>query len=71
MLSEQLHEQLQSVLNNEKCLIILDGLDEWTSSCRAARGVNKGIPGRQAIHNCTVLTTYRPWKLEAIQLEST
>ena len=70
---ERFQDQLPQILENEKCLIILDGLDEWTTENTDARSssINKGIPGRQGITNCTVLTTTRPSKFEAIQLKTT
>ncbi|XP_053390789.1 uncharacterized protein LOC128553639 [Mercenaria mercenaria] len=60
---------IDQVLEDEKCLIILDGLDEWshpksTKECP----VNKKVPHRNASDNCVYLTTSRPWKLEANRL---
>ncbi|XP_053393660.1 uncharacterized protein LOC123561926 [Mercenaria mercenaria] len=58
---------LKEILAKETCLIILDGLDEWshpvtkTVACRCQK--NKSIPRLIVRENCTVLTTTRPWKL--------
>ncbi|XP_060607820.1 uncharacterized protein LOC132759962, partial [Ruditapes philippinarum] len=58
---------LDEVLRREKCLIILDGLDEWTHpdiSC------SKKIPHRYVRDNCVILTTTRPWKLGVSNLKT-
>ncbi|XP_053382096.1 uncharacterized protein LOC123540074 isoform X3 [Mercenaria mercenaria] len=46
----------ENILSNERCLIILDGLDEFTHA-------KSDIPRRKARRTCTILTTTRPWKL--------
>ncbi|XP_053382044.1 uncharacterized protein LOC123544264 [Mercenaria mercenaria] len=46
----------ENILSKERCLIILDGLDEFTHAKR-------DIPHRKARRTCTILTTTRPWKL--------
>ncbi|XP_060600616.1 uncharacterized protein LOC132754048 [Ruditapes philippinarum] len=56
---------LEEVLRREKCLIILDGLDEWTHPDNGCSKL-KTVPHRYVQeHNCVILTTVRPWKLEA------
>ncbi|XP_053379599.1 uncharacterized protein LOC128548526 [Mercenaria mercenaria] len=55
-------EVLEKVMFNEKCLIILDGLDEWAMS---------GIPKRSTRNSCTYLTTSRPWRFCVLPLNST
>lgn len=61
---------LAMVLDNERCLIILDGLDEWThpnnGSCRKTA---KQIPHRSSGGKCVYLTLTRPWKLSQICLK--
>ncbi|XP_053382080.1 NACHT, LRR and PYD domains-containing protein 3-like [Mercenaria mercenaria] len=46
----------ENILSKERCLIILDGLDEFTHA-------KSDIPHRKARRKCTILTTTRPWKL--------
>ncbi|XP_045156559.2 uncharacterized protein LOC123523037 [Mercenaria mercenaria] len=62
------HTFLIQLLREERSLIILDGLDEWShpSYCRTA----SEIPHRKIRRNCTVLTTTRPWKLDVVRLSS-
>ncbi|XP_060580336.1 uncharacterized protein LOC132737116 [Ruditapes philippinarum] len=63
--------KLNEVLSKEKCLIILDGLDEWTHpdySC--CNEVTEKIPHRCIRDNCVILTTTRPWKLGVSNLKS-
>ncbi|XP_045163241.2 uncharacterized protein LOC123527689 [Mercenaria mercenaria] len=55
-------EVLTEVLYHKKCLIILDGLDEWSLS---------DIPRRSTRKNCTYLSTSRPWKFCMLPLDST
>ncbi|XP_053379563.1 uncharacterized protein LOC123527886 [Mercenaria mercenaria] len=60
---------IETILSKNKCLVILDGLDEWvhpTSYCKLGPSV---IPHRKA-RECTILTTTRPWKLSVISLKS-
>ncbi|XP_053389147.1 uncharacterized protein LOC128552154 [Mercenaria mercenaria] len=59
---------LEIILSKEKCLIILDGLDEWRAPvCKQGRS---DIPHRKA-RECTILTTTRPWKLGVSKIRST
>ncbi|XP_060563017.1 uncharacterized protein LOC132722527 [Ruditapes philippinarum] len=76
MIEQQIIKKLPSsatiheVLRKEKCLIILDGLDEWThpdNSCSEAR---EKIPHRYVRDNCVILTTTRPWKLGFANLKT-
>ena len=48
-----------------KCLIILDGLDEWRApdTCRV-----RGFPDSYGLVNCTLLCTMRPWRMVNLQL---
>lgn len=61
---------LKKVLSKERCLIILDGLDEWThpknSSCRRKP---LAVPHRRTGNHCTFITLTRPWKLAVLPLE--
>ncbi|XP_045172488.2 uncharacterized protein LOC123534343 isoform X2 [Mercenaria mercenaria] len=62
-------EVLLKILNKEKCLIILDGLDEWTHPTETKQcPSNIKIPHRQDLENCVYLTTSRPYKLDYLRL---
>ncbi|XP_060608608.1 uncharacterized protein LOC132760615 [Ruditapes philippinarum] len=67
-------DALLEILNNEKCVVILDGLDEWThpeeKSDKKCYRSPKSIPHRNDREKCTVLTTTRPWKLGVLGLDS-
>ncbi|XP_060578465.1 uncharacterized protein LOC132735526 [Ruditapes philippinarum] len=54
---------LKDILHDEKCLVILDGLDEWTHPDIDCSRLPKSIPHRYAREKCVILTTSRPWKL--------
>jgi hypothetical protein len=58
---------IKGMLRRRACLILLDGLDEWTHPQGKCFG-NPGIPHNNYGENCTVLTTTRPWKLGTIGL---
>ncbi|XP_060575348.1 uncharacterized protein LOC132732844 [Ruditapes philippinarum] len=61
---------LEAVLRREKCLIILDGLDEWTHPDNGCSEVTDNIPHRYVRDNCVILTTTRPWKLGVANLKT-
>ncbi|XP_060606810.1 uncharacterized protein LOC132759105 [Ruditapes philippinarum] len=61
---------LLKILKNEKCLIILDGLDEWTHPDKKCYRSPRSIPHRNEQKKCTLLTTTRPWKLGVLDLNS-
>ena len=50
---------------NLKCLIILDGLDEWRApdTCRV-----EGFPDSDGLVNCTLFCTMRPWRMINLRL---
>jgi hypothetical protein len=58
------------ILKNEKCLVILDGLDEWTHPEKKCHRSPRSIPHRNDREKCTILTTTRPWKLGVLNLNS-
>ncbi|XP_045173202.2 uncharacterized protein LOC123534832 [Mercenaria mercenaria] len=49
----------------DKCLVILDGLDEWKNSSKAV------VPGRNRMADYTIISTTRPWVLEKHRLKDT
>ncbi|XP_052761281.1 uncharacterized protein LOC128203781 [Mya arenaria] len=63
---------LQTVLESETCLIIADGLDEWTHpknvncTCKTAEKV---IPFRNSANKATLLTTTRPWRMSQFRVQ--
>ncbi|XP_060566920.1 uncharacterized protein LOC132725750 [Ruditapes philippinarum] len=70
-LEEKIPEDvLLKILKNEKCLVILDGLDEWTHPDKKCYRSPRSIPHRNDREKCTVLTTTRPWKLGVLDLNS-
>ncbi|XP_060559002.1 uncharacterized protein LOC132719255 [Ruditapes philippinarum] len=70
-LEERLPEEvLFKILKNEKCLVILDGLDEWTHPDKKCYKRPRSIPHRKDQKKCTVMTTTRPWKLGVLNLNS-
>ncbi|XP_060551404.1 uncharacterized protein LOC132712979 [Ruditapes philippinarum] len=64
-------EVLLEILNTEKCIVVLDGLDEWTHPLKRKHCPgNIKIPHRPAVEKCVYLTTSRPYKLERLRLSS-
>ncbi|XP_053396718.1 uncharacterized protein LOC123543648 [Mercenaria mercenaria] len=61
---------LQDILTKERCLIILDGLDEWTHPKGKSCKTLNDIPHRKARQNCTILTTTRTWKFSLLSLST-
>lgn len=60
---------LKNILSNTKCLVILDGLDEWSHpSLPCTQGVSY-IPHRR-VRKWTVLTTTRPWMLSGSNVKN-
>ncbi|XP_045161370.2 uncharacterized protein LOC123526328 [Mercenaria mercenaria] len=55
-------EFIEKVLTNENCLIILDGLDEWSHA-------TEHIPHRKSRQTCTFFTTTRPWKFTIAKIK--
>ncbi|XP_060560916.1 uncharacterized protein LOC132720739 [Ruditapes philippinarum] len=51
--------------DSDKCLIMLDGLDEWDNIKRNA------VPRRNLMSKYSVITTTRPWVLEKLRLKET
>ena len=62
---------IRYVLGNPeyRCLVILDGLDEWILSPEARTKLrSEGIPNTGGLSkSCTILFASRPWKMELIQ----
>ncbi|XP_060558273.1 uncharacterized protein LOC132718574 [Ruditapes philippinarum] len=61
---------LKDILREENCLVILDGLDEWTHPENDCTRLPKSIPHRYAREKCVILTTTRPWKLGMSNLKT-
>ncbi|XP_060589551.1 uncharacterized protein LOC132744788 [Ruditapes philippinarum] len=76
MIEQQIIEQLpksvslEEILRKDKCLIILDGLDEWTHPENGCSRRNEKIPHRYVREKCVILTTTRPWKLGVSNLKT-
>ncbi|XP_060569378.1 uncharacterized protein LOC132727802 [Ruditapes philippinarum] len=76
MIEQQIIKQLRTsvsleeILRKEKCLIILDGLDEWTHPENGCSRLNEKIPHRYVRKKCVILTTSRPWKLGVSNLKT-
>ncbi|XP_053375614.1 uncharacterized protein LOC123534312 [Mercenaria mercenaria] len=63
--SEILNELLDK--ESEKIIIVLDGLDEWTSkSITSNQFQTEGLPERDTSKKYTIITTSRPWKIETL-----
>ncbi|XP_052760651.1 uncharacterized protein LOC128203319 [Mya arenaria] len=63
---------LQTVLDCETCLIIADGLDEWTHpenvNC-TCKTEEKVTPFRNSANKATLLTTTRPWRMSQFRVQ--
>ncbi|KAH3776100.1 hypothetical protein DPMN_177514 [Dreissena polymorpha] len=56
---EKAYRLVNEIMKFERCLVLLDGLDEWTGP-----GEPHNIPKLVALHSqCVLLITTRPWKL--------
>ncbi|XP_052819634.1 uncharacterized protein LOC128245491 [Mya arenaria] len=56
----------QTVLESDTCLIIADGLDEWSHPMKGHCGCKreeKATPFRNSANKATILITTRPWRL--------
>ncbi|XP_053408759.1 uncharacterized protein LOC123561885 isoform X3 [Mercenaria mercenaria] len=70
------NDVLEPILTKESgdCLILLDGLDEWTATEQqrtVSQFQTKGLPIRDLRKKYTVITTSRPWKFESLSIKST
>ncbi|KAH3844190.1 hypothetical protein DPMN_086445 [Dreissena polymorpha] len=55
---ENAYRLLNEIMERERCLVLLDGLDEWTCN------KGKSLPELAVSHRqCDVLITTRPWKM--------
>ncbi|KAH3770511.1 hypothetical protein DPMN_171798 [Dreissena polymorpha] len=53
---EKAYELVSEIMKHQRCLVLLDGLDEWTGP--------GDLPTLVVVHNkCVMLITTRPWKL--------
>ncbi|KAH3780449.1 hypothetical protein DPMN_158264 [Dreissena polymorpha] len=64
---EKAYILLDEIMKRERCLVLLDGLDEWTGT-----GDHHNLPTLADVHSlCVLLITTRPWKMtEAKILDS-
>ncbi|XP_053373330.1 uncharacterized protein LOC128546563 [Mercenaria mercenaria] len=67
---------IKTILEKEaqECLILLDGLDEWTPTSHQNTGSQfqtKDLPIRDLLTPYTIITTSRPWKFESLGIQST
>ncbi|XP_053383887.1 uncharacterized protein LOC128550043 [Mercenaria mercenaria] len=67
--SKYTKQNLQDILHQERCLVILDGLDEWSYQGLHHGNARVNVPRRNARECCTILTTTRPWKLNLVELK--
>ncbi|XP_053378860.1 uncharacterized protein LOC123526246 [Mercenaria mercenaria] len=61
---------LQDVLHKERCLVLMDGLDEWRHPKPASKFCELGksdFPHTKVRPVCTTLTTSRPWTLNSVR----
>ncbi|XP_053390240.1 uncharacterized protein LOC123544572 isoform X2 [Mercenaria mercenaria] len=74
MLEKSYHDPaLGDILQNEssKCLIVLDGLDEWKPDrMHDSQFLTPGLPGRELDADYTI-TTSRQWKFDTLQINDT
>ncbi|XP_045162331.2 uncharacterized protein LOC123527113 [Mercenaria mercenaria] len=54
---------LKKVFHHQTCLVILDGLDEWSHPKSSKCPNVKPIPHHKSRPMCTILSTTRPWKM--------
>ncbi|XP_053389907.1 uncharacterized protein LOC128552861 [Mercenaria mercenaria] len=62
---------LRDILQNDsdKCLIVLDGLDEWNPDKKHhSQFLTPGLPGRELDADYTIITTSRQWKFDALSI---
>ncbi|XP_053390466.1 uncharacterized protein LOC123543892, partial [Mercenaria mercenaria] len=67
------HPVLQKILDieSDKCLILLDGLDEWIPKSLSHSQIEiKGLPARDNAKDYTVVTTSRPWKIGLLEMKT-
>ncbi|KAH3770989.1 hypothetical protein DPMN_172289 [Dreissena polymorpha] len=56
---EKAYRLVNEIMKRERCLVLLDGLDEWAGS-----GDHHNLPTLVSVYNqCVTLVTTRPWKL--------
>ncbi|KAH3770997.1 hypothetical protein DPMN_172297, partial [Dreissena polymorpha] len=56
---EKAYRLVNEIMKRERCLVLLDGLDEWAGS-----GDHHNLPTLVSVYNqCVTLITTRPWKL--------
>ncbi|XP_053384127.1 uncharacterized protein LOC123537283 isoform X2 [Mercenaria mercenaria] len=61
-------EFVKEVLRRETCLIIIDGLDEWSNPPSSEFRSFTSVPQRIVRKTCVILTTTRPWKMHEARI---
>ncbi|XP_052785482.1 uncharacterized protein LOC128221078 [Mya arenaria] len=68
------YSTLKCVLSNRKCVIIADGLDEWSHPTETKCGCSledKAMPHLSQMLDATVLITSRPWRMSQNRVKDT
>ncbi|XP_052759929.1 uncharacterized protein LOC128202815 isoform X2 [Mya arenaria] len=69
---KEAYDLLQTVLETKRCVIIADGLDEWShpsdKDCSCS-DEEKVVPFRNFANNAILLTTSRPWRLSQFRIK--
>ncbi|KAL4216452.1 hypothetical protein ACF0H5_024177 [Mactra antiquata] len=60
------YSKIKDILNCKRCLVIMDGYDEWTPKIRGK--IKPETPCRTLSKNSVYLTTCRPYKIENVRL---
>ncbi|KAH3798736.1 hypothetical protein DPMN_152339 [Dreissena polymorpha] len=61
---EKAYKLVNAIMKRELCLIVLDGLDEWTGP-----GDHHNLPTLAVDHSkCVMLFSTRPWKLAVVNI---
>ncbi|XP_045161296.2 uncharacterized protein LOC123526278 [Mercenaria mercenaria] len=70
-LSSQYHKSfVERLFHEEKTLVVLEGLDEWSHPHNSNCCNSSPIPHRPSRPKCTVLSTTRPWKMYEARIKN-
>ncbi|KAH3783203.1 hypothetical protein DPMN_161134 [Dreissena polymorpha] len=61
---------LNEIMKRERCLVLLDGLDEWIGTGKPREiGTRHNLPKLADVHShCVLLITTRPWKMTGAKI---